>query len=162
MPVMTGFEAIQEIRRIPELQHVIIVAVTASVFDIEHDQNKLAGCDAFLPKPIKTGQFFTLLEKLMKVEWMYAAPGPEDTEETSLAAAESVEFPLIAPPMKELEALFELAMMGNLSGIQEHAATLEQLNVKFQPFARKLSQLAADYQDEELLAFVKEHIGEGL
>ncbi len=159
MPVMTGFEAIQEIRDISELQQVVIMAVTASVFGLDHEQTTLAGCDAFLPKPIKTEQLFTLLQKVLKVEWVYEEI-PCEGDETSLTASELAKLPLIDPPSEELHALFDLAMMGNLSGIQERAANLEQAGEKFRPFAQTVSRLAEHYQDEELLAFLKEHLGE--
>jgi len=159
MPVMTGFEAAQEIRQNPDIRHIPIIAMTASVFEMDQEQSRLAGCDGFLPKPVEIPKLFAFLETFLHVEWMYeersqaTAPGTEETRA-------SEEMPLIPPPPEEMDVLYELLMLGNLSGLQERADTLERLDAKFRPFARKLSQLAAAYQDDQLLAFVKQYRGE--
>jgi PAS domain S-box-containing protein len=65
---------------------------------------------------------------------------------------------LVAPPLEELSALYELAMMGDIRGIQEQANRLEQLNEQFVPFARQLRQLAKGFQEKQILEFVKKYM----
>jgi hypothetical protein len=62
---------------------------------------------------------------------------------------------LLAPPPEEITALHELAMMGDIRGIQEQAKRLEQLDEQFAPFATQLHQLAKGFQEKQILEFVK-------
>jgi PAS domain S-box-containing protein len=73
-------------------------------------------------------------------------------------APTSVPNSLVPPPPAELTALYELAMMGDIRGIQEHANRLEQLDEQFVPFARQLRQLAKGFQEKQILEFVKKYM----
>lgn len=150
MPVMTGFEAVKEIRKLPSLQKLPIIAISASVFDIEQKQSHLAGCDAFLPKPVDEQKLLTVIGSHLKLEWIY-----KDTPASKVAAQES---PLLPPPQEELEALYELAMLGNIKRIGQYADHIEQLHNKYVPFAKQVRQLAEDFEDEKIVALVKEYV----
>lgn len=128
--------------------------MTASVFAMNEEQSRIAGCDAFLPKPVEMERLLALLHTFLKVEWIY-----ESVPATaSLPNRVSEEEVLIPPSAEELEKVFELAMLGNMAGIQHQAALLEQQDARYQPFARTLQQFAAAYQDKELLNFVKRYM----
>ncbi|NEO45066.1 MAG: GAF domain-containing protein, partial [Moorea sp. SIO4A3] len=45
MPVKTGFEAVQEIRQIPQIQNVTIVAVSTSIWEMDETKSRIAGCE---------------------------------------------------------------------------------------------------------------------
>lgn len=152
MPVMTGFEAVQEIRKIPELKNVIIIAITASVFNMTQKQSKLAGCDAFLSKPVEIKQLTDYLKTFLKIDWIYEEPFIEDI------TAEELKGQLIPPPQDELEKLLELALMGNMFQLQEQALELEKANPQYKTFARKLYQLAKNFQDKQLPDFIKSYL----
>jgi CheY-like chemotaxis protein len=151
MPVMTGVEAVQVIRQTPELQDAVIFATSASVFEQDKQASLLAGCDAFVPKPVNARQLLALLENHLKLEWVYA---PETRKPEQLDA------PLAAPPQAELRVLFELAQMGNLLELEERALQLERRAAQFAPFARRLRQMAADFQDAQIIAFIEQHLDE--
>ncbi len=169
MPIMTGFEAVQEIRKIAQFQDVFIVAVTASVLEVDLEKTRLAGCDAFLPKPVDVDKLFALLESHLKLEWIYEENkevvttnnepelSPEsggDEEATPLSPHDQ----LVAPPQEDLAMLFDLAMMGDLISIEKQADQLEQKDEQFIPFANKLRQLAKNFEEEEVLALVERYI----
>jgi CheY-like chemotaxis protein len=99
MPVMTGFEAIQEIRQIPDLQHVIMFAVSASVLEQDQAKSKIVGADAFLSKPVKMDLLLSLLETHLNLTWVYTEPKEEQKEKHAEKQEDSrVEEPLIPPP----------------------------------------------------------------
>lgn len=52
LPVMDGIEAFKAIRKIPELQHVPIIALTASTLTSDREAILAYGFDAFVPKPM--------------------------------------------------------------------------------------------------------------
>jgi CheY-like chemotaxis protein len=157
MPVMTGFEAVQAIRQIPELQDVPIIAVSASAFGMEQEQSRVAGCNGFLAKPIETRKLFALLERYLPIEWMY-----EEVSEEEEAVLPQPEAELAPPPGEELEILYELAMLGKMTRIRERADHLEALDDRYAPFAGKLRELAKAYEDDEIMDFVKQYMEENV
>ena len=52
MPVMDGYEATQQIRSLPELAHLPVVAMTANAMQEDRDRCLVAGMDAHISKPI--------------------------------------------------------------------------------------------------------------
>ncbi|MCP4396476.1 MAG: response regulator, partial [bacterium] len=155
MPVMTGFEAVQEIRQIPNVRDTPVIAMTASVFEMDQEQSRLAGCDAFLPKPVDMQKLFTLIQTYMNLEWLYETPDekPAVAEPTAGSTPAS---PLTLPPPEELEVLRELAIVGDLFSVQERAAALEHQDSKYTAFADTLYHMAKNYQDKQLLVFLKQ------
>ena len=80
MPEMTGFEAAQNIREMPELKDTPIIAVSASLLDMDPQGIKEKGFDAFLLKPIDMDELFAVLKKYLPVEWRYEEASPEDSQ----------------------------------------------------------------------------------
>ncbi len=153
MPVMTGIEATQQLRQMPETRDMPIIAVSASVFGADIEQALVAGCNDFLAKPVEEQKVFAILEKYLHLEWMYR----EVTEE-HVAAPEAIaikEQELVLPSHAVLEQLHQLALDGDMDEVQEWAAQLEQQAPRYRPFARKVHTLATEFQDEQLVAVVK-------
>jgi two-component system, cell cycle response regulator DivK len=57
MPQMDGLTATAEIRNIPELSHIPIVALTANVMQGDRERSLEAGCDGYIRKPIDVDSF---------------------------------------------------------------------------------------------------------
>lgn len=152
MPVMTGFEAIQAIRQIPELRQTPIIVISASVFT-EEQQSRCVGADEFLPKPIRADKLFHLLEKHLGLIWRYAPIGggvqPPHNADTSAERAE-----VIFPPQAELDEFIRDARQGNLRKMKQRAAQLAQQDEKYRAFAETLTHFAAAYAEEELRVFL--------
>lgn len=62
MPGMDGFMATSELRQIPDLMNVPIIAVTANVMKGDREQTFAAGCDGYIPKPIDIDRFSEEIE----------------------------------------------------------------------------------------------------
>jgi CheY-like chemotaxis protein len=155
MPIMNGFETIRQLRQDPDLADVVVIAVSASAFDSDQERSLSAGCQAFLSKPVDARRLFQVLETHLTLEWLYQERGADDA-----AHALSPESPCVFPPRDELKRLHDLALRGDVFGIQERAAALAQGDATFQPFAAQLTQLASAYQDEHLLAFLERGLKE--
>jgi predicted ATPase/signal transduction histidine kinase/DNA-binding NarL/FixJ family response regulator len=151
MPVMTGFEAVQILRQISEFNNTPIIANSASVFEADQEKSIIAGCNAFLPKPIEEDKLSLVLVKHLKLQWIYKEIALE-TEENQPGKSTSI----VAPPPPELEALYKLAMMGNMRKIKEQATLLKVSDIKYQPFSDKLYKLAKEFKGKQILAFIKE------
>jgi CheY-like chemotaxis protein len=59
LPVKDGFTATREIKLFA--RKVVIIAQTAYAFSVDKEQAEMAGCDAFLTKPLNTS---VLLDKM--------------------------------------------------------------------------------------------------
>jgi signal transduction histidine kinase/DNA-binding NarL/FixJ family response regulator len=150
MPVMTGFEAVQRLRQMPDFKKTPIIANSASVFEADQKKSLIAGCNAFMPKPVEEDKLFDILVEHLKLEWTYKKIGLESDEKSQKAKPA----PMIPPPAEELEALYKLAMMGNMRRIKEQALLLEALDHKYLPFASKLQELAKGFKRKQILALI--------
>lgn len=57
MPGKDGYTATNDIRQMPELDHIPIVALTANVMKGDKERSLDAGCDGYIPKPIDIDRF---------------------------------------------------------------------------------------------------------
>ena len=156
MPVKTGFEAVAEIREIPAVKHIPIIAVSASVFIDDQTKSQIAGCDAFLPKPVDERKLLALLQEQLQLEWVYEQEEVAETESQHI----DEEKPLVAPPADELEVFYELAMLGSMKDIRDRALQLEEQDDKYISFSRKLQSLAKGFEDEKIVALIEQYLEE--
>ncbi|MCP4515962.1 MAG: response regulator, partial [Delftia sp.] len=103
MPVKTGFVATQELRQRPEFTDLVIIAISASVLEADREKSLMAGCDAFLPKPVHVDELLDALASHLTLNWIYAEP------EAGAEGAAS-----LAPPSPEVLAALPLDMLSAL------------------------------------------------
>ncbi|MEG4499955.1 PAS domain S-box protein [Microcoleus sp. F10-C6] len=150
MPELDGFEVIKRVRESEKLKDIIIIVSSASVFETDQYRSLEAGGNTFLPKPVQATALLQKLQQYLDLEWVYEA-----NEEPQAIASDTSE--LIAPPTKEMERLYQLAREGNFLEIVKQAVLLEQIDTKYIPFAKRLHQMAKDFQDEEILTFIQSY-----
>ncbi|KAF3890900.1 MULTISPECIES: GAF domain-containing hybrid sensor histidine kinase/response regulator [Nostocales] len=151
MPVMDGFEATRRLRMMPELEGVVVIAISASVFDFDHQQSREVGCDSFLPKPVREAELLEKLQIYLGLEWVYEENSYRHTTNAPVTAQD----PLVIPPTQEVSALLDLAMRGDLKGIIQETTRLEELNRQWVPFAIHLRQLAKGFKGKQIREFLK-------
>ncbi|NEO48448.1 MAG: hypothetical protein F6K55_31805, partial [Moorea sp. SIO4A3] len=158
--------AVQEIRQIPQIQNVTIVAVSTSIWEMDETKSRIAGCDNFISKPVDQLQLLQVLEQHLALEWIYEDTAAHSKSQIQPVANASKEESLeevlnesfIIPPNSEMEVLYELAMLGSMIKICERAVYLEELDDKYLPFANKLKELAQYFQEAEILALVEKNL----
>ncbi|MCL1465628.1 ATP-binding protein [Argonema galeatum] len=79
MPVMNGYELLQQLRQRETLKATRVVVSSASVSQIDRQKSLTAGADDFLPKPVQADELFRLLEKHLAIAWQYEPKAPETT-----------------------------------------------------------------------------------
>src|SRR6185369_14488648 len=57
MPGKDGYTATNDIRQLPQLDRIPIVALTANVMKGDKERTIDAGCDGYIPKPIDVDRF---------------------------------------------------------------------------------------------------------
>jgi CheY-like chemotaxis protein len=151
MPVMNGFETLQHIRQDPMFADVVVIAVSASAFEADQARSMVAGCQAFLPKPVEAQHLLEILETFLNIEWRYQ----EGERSTADAPPAFVPESCCIPTQEDLQHVHKLTLKGDLFGLQQYAAALQQRDASLQPFAAELARLAKAYQDEQLLTFIE-------
>jgi len=160
MPSMDGLEVARQIRR-SLINDIVVIATSASVFDYNQQECLAAGCNGFIPQPIRTENLFEQLKVHLGLEWIYEEPSGQSLSLSSLSLnSSSAENFFLAPPESEIATLYELAMMGDIKGISKQAKKIEQLDERFVPFAQQLCQLAEGFQEKQILEFVKRYVAQ--
>jgi PAS domain S-box len=170
MPVMDGFTLAREIRAHPELQHALIIAVSASVSDHDRARSLEEGCDDFLRKPIALDQLLGKLGQYLKLAWIYRelpkdreqtkpdaglqAPTPEDAMPPDGADAE---VPLLLPP-EQFQHLRALAAIGDIRGVTALARDLAQTDPRYGPFAAQIANLAGNFKVKLIRQLINHHM----
>ena len=162
MPVMDGCEATRRLRQLPELKDVVILALSANVYETTRQESILAGCDNFLTKPIQTNELLELLRLHLRLEWVYEEGAETNkrkaqtpTASPEIAAAEST---MVSPASESVLALLRLAAMGDIEAILEETAKLEHSDPTLVPFVHHLRQLAKGFQLKQIRDFLKQHL----
>lgn len=64
MPIMSGIEATQAIRRAGDVDRTPIIALTAHAMEGDEMRCLAVGCDAFATKPIRFAELLALIDKI--------------------------------------------------------------------------------------------------
>ncbi len=149
MPEMGGFQAIQEIRNIPEISGTVIIVMSASAYTVTQEECKAKGGDDFLTKPIDWQKMIALMENLLHLQWNYEKAAEEGAPESSEQ--------IVPPPSDELEVLYNLTMRGDMMQITKRAKHIESLDKQYIPFARKIESLAEEFQERAIKSLVEKY-----
>ena len=155
MPIMTGFEAVQQLRQQTETATIPIIAVSASVLDKDHGRIQAVGCDDFLPKPIEAQQMYNCLQKHLDIQWVYKEQeAVEQTEPTAVDPSTPLHF----PPQETLQTLYHLAQRGYTLRIQQIAQQIAQEQPTYAPFAQHILQLVDQFADDQIVDLIAPHL----
>lgn len=154
MPIMDGFEAIQKIRTLPELQSVPIIATSANVFDSHQRASQQVGSNDFLPKPFHIEVLLDLLQRHLDLKWNYETPSSDRTSEVHEYCSD----PFMAPSPQQAQVLLNLAMMGDIAEILKKLEQLEKEEQQLFPFIDKVRQLVKNFDEEQICQLVGQYI----
>jgi PAS domain S-box-containing protein len=68
MPVMDGYTASREIRKLPQHQNLPIIALTANVLSTDQEKSKAAGMNEHIGKPFNEKEMFTVISRYINTE----------------------------------------------------------------------------------------------
>ncbi len=154
MPVMDGFELLQQLRTEDRFKQLKAIVSSASVTQMDRQKSINAGGNDFLAKPILVEEFLTLLAKHLQLTWKYA-----ETESSSqFTASDRQATALIPPPTAALQVLLELAQDGMLKKLAATAEQIGEQNDRYQPFIDRVLQFAKQFQVEQIETFIQQYI----
>jgi hypothetical protein len=150
MPVMDGYQLLKQIRATADIQGVVAIASSASVFESNQHEAIDAGANIFLSKPVQAEELLHQLHQLLNLEWIY------ETTVTPQPLPQPAPPLVMTPPAKTvLQQLLKLVQEGDIQGIVEVAEQLPASDSTLTPFAQHLSQLASGFQLKALQAFIE-------
>lgn len=155
MPVMDGFEFTRQIRRRPEFQETVIIAASASVFDLHQEASITAGCNAFIAKPFQVDELLGLLQKYLSLVWVTESLESTNQEDGSVStSSDSSEDkqPITNTELtlEQARVLLELAMMGDIVAILKKLDTIEAEYKGSNEMLQKIRELAKNFKEEEI------------
>ncbi|MBD2292570.1 response regulator [Anabaena sphaerica FACHB-251] len=91
MPEINGYTATKIIRQLSQEQNkpVIIIALTASVFEEERAAIKAAGCDEMVRKPLQAQIIFDKISEFLQVRYLYEDDKIKHTKQLNLPLLET-------------------------------------------------------------------------
>jgi PAS domain S-box-containing protein len=159
MPVMDGFEFARQLRKIPEFKDTPVIAISASVFDYHQQESLDAGCNAFLPKPIRAEDLLETLRTHLGLTWIYEQATTATVIEESVATATAEEAaPLVRLSPEQAAILLKLAEIGDIKGILKQVAEFESQDPQLKPLTSKIAQLANNFEDEQICEMMQEYM----
>ncbi len=153
MPGMDGVEAARAIRSTPGLEKIVIVAASASSADLERAEADPGVFAACLRKPFQTRDLLDAIQRPLELNWRF--------EDVKAAVDDNADLQAdaISPPRAALEELLDLARVGKLVRVEQIALELEQRDVRYRPFGRRLYSLARSFEEARLVAMLEDCLG---
>ena len=145
LPDGDGTEVIRRIKQTPALQHIPIIAHSASIVESERIRSDEAGCDDFLTKPIEAAKLLDKLKKYLQLTWIY------EPVLSVISAFHREDSQIVIPPDSELKAIFEAVDVGDFDEIEQEAQRINQLAPEYQSFANKLRHFAQFFDEHSIL-----------
>ncbi|MBU7585639.1 MAG: AAA family ATPase [Nostoc sp. TH1S01] len=160
MTGMDGFEATRRLRLLPNFKQVVVIAVSASVFEFNQQESRKVGCDDFLAKPIQKAELLEKLQVHLGLAWVYEnkVRKMKNEQKSSIHLLHlTSQTSIVPPPADELAILLDLAMRGDLRSIAERTQKLQEQSEELQPFATRLYQLAKGFKGKQILEFLQKY-----
>jgi len=152
MPVIDGFEATRRIRQMKELENVVVITLSASVFEHSQKESAAAGSDDFIPKPVCAEELLRKIQHHLRLEWEYAAPAETTIQDGARKQPE------VAPAADELATLVDLARKGQIVALRQQIDRIESTCEEYAPFAAEVRRLAKEFRMKAICDFVQPYL----
>ena len=149
MPGMDGLEFICQARQLPGGREIVILATSARAYEEDRQRCLAAGGHDFLPKPIQAAQLFELLQRHLKLEWVYAA------DERIAEHVGEGGIPETLPAQEILETLLDIVILGDIQAFRTQLDELERTEPELHVFIAILRPLEQRYHILRMREFLE-------
>jgi len=156
MPLMDGFEMLNQLRDDADLKDLLVVVCSASVAEIDRQMSQAAGGDDFLAKPVDAVELFALLAVHLQLTWQY----DQIDVDAALSNSQVSITELIVPPIANLKLLLELAEDGLLKKLVETTEKIGADDTKYRPFVQQILQLAKQFETEKIELLIHKYLNQ--
>jgi len=147
MPDIDGLEATRLIREIPGLKDVVIIAVTARVFESDRQASLAAGCNEVIAKPVHAVQLIYSVGTHLGL----ATEDPSTSEAPSGAGADVL-------PAEAAQALYESALLGDVVELMRLLDDIETAQPHLGALICGLRTVAREYDMKRVRGLVQPHL----
>lgn len=149
MPVMDGLEACQRIRARAETKNIVIIAISANVFESHRQLCIEAGADGFIAKPVQLEALLTLLARFTDLQ-------PDHDKRYLTPVAEKPDKPRVLhyPATHYVQRLLVFAQQGDIQAIHQLTAEIRQQNQNCDVFTERVTSLAEGFQIKKIRALL--------
>ena len=154
MPVMDGWEMIEQLRRESQIQDVPVIVISASAMISDRTQSEEHGATDFLPKPLVIDDLLKKVANYLELKWVYREKEPGI--ETSFLKATTKEMAI--PEREVLEKLYNLTKSGLLFDIKEELALIIASNEEFIPFCQEIEKWVNKFDSKNLQGFLQNYL----
>lgn len=151
MPLMNGYEATQKIREHPDLKHIPIIALTASVKTQEKENILTQGFDGYLSKPIDVDLLFFELSKYLTYTTVPSSSRKDEDPCSAQVNRISIE------KIKDLSAFVTILKTQYIPKWHDLNGAMEMSDLE--DFADNLKELAIQHNVECLITFSNQILG---
>jgi PAS domain S-box-containing protein len=147
MPKVDGFSAAALLKEQPEFRHIPVIAVTASIAEGEAFRQRclMHGFADYIHKPFSAGELLEIMASRLDIKLHYTEEDKDNQAQEELRL----------PPPELLKELAWLAEIGEIQGLTEKAVELAAMEAgRYRAFARRVQELAEDFQFETLLQLI--------
>ncbi len=157
MPIMSGYEATQQIKAMSEGKATVIVALTANAFEEEKSLILDLGCDDFICKPFHREKIFQTLTKHLGVQFSYTPidtlPSPDIPDYTD--KENFLVQKLCALPAQWLYTLQQATLEGDLAQMLEAIDHFYEQDIEL---ADHFTTLVDSFEHELILTLLQQAI----
>ena len=141
MPVMDGYEAVRQIRRLKGGETVPIIAITASAFGEQRQEIITAGCNDMITKPFEQNEIFEAMGRFLDIEYVYETETGFSTDQFD--GTELTSTMLADLPPELLQELNDACLALNTEAL---ATVIERIKIEAPDTAKGLKHLSANFQ----------------
>ncbi len=151
MPYLDGFGALRQIRANPALKNTPVFAFSARVFEQDKQQSEQAGFDDFIPKPVDLELLLAKIGQQLHLTWQTSETGDAPTQSEPLSYSTADELPYTT----QLNALYELARLGDIQGILKRITELQQQTPNYGLFVATIRQAANEFDTQKIKKYLQ-------
>ncbi len=152
MPVMSGFESARRIKSTEHGQNIHIVAVTASILELDQNNVTESGMTGYLRKPFKENDLFALLESKLGPIFIYSDPVNTVNQDVEISTIILTPEAMTVIPEEIIEEMLIATTNANIDGL---VAGIDRVAAFSPQIADKLRNMADNYQYDSLLNLFK-------
>jgi signal transduction histidine kinase/CheY-like chemotaxis protein len=146
MPVMDGLAVARALRHDPATRELPILAVSASASDYTREEALQAGCNDFLPKPIRAPELLERLGRLIGLTWVTEPERePMDGNGDHLAGAGQHSTAAHSIESGAAAEIYDLAMKGEIKALLARVDLAMQDDPPGAPVYEELRRLARNF-----------------
>ncbi len=158
MPILNAWDMVEKLRLQAQFSKLIVIASSANIFDFDQQQSHNYGCNDFLPKPVQSEQLLTQIQRHLGITWIYQAGSEIVPALATENSPNNIVCEFMLPPKEELQNMWAAAIIGDIAAVAQEAQRLQQLDIKYLPFAATLLELTQNLDEEGILKLVKQYI----